>query len=48
MISVHVSSRAVSVTARVERNADNRHFPIYMRSAVIGHSRSYDQADILG
>ncbi|CAI9546377.1 unnamed protein product, partial [Staurois parvus] len=22
----------VSVTARGERNADNRHFPIYMRS----------------
>ncbi|CAI9568108.1 unnamed protein product [Staurois parvus] len=28
----------VSVTAREERNADNQHFPIYMRSAVIGHS----------
>ncbi|CAI9588668.1 unnamed protein product, partial [Staurois parvus] len=26
----------VSVTAR-ERNADNRHFPVYMSSAVIGH-----------
>ncbi|CAI9556592.1 unnamed protein product, partial [Staurois parvus] len=26
----------VSITARGERNADNRHFPIYMRSAVIG------------
>ncbi|CAI9566386.1 unnamed protein product, partial [Staurois parvus] len=24
----------VSVTACEERNADNRHFPIYMRSAV--------------
>ncbi|CAI9610146.1 unnamed protein product, partial [Staurois parvus] len=24
----------VSVTAREVRNADNRHFPIYMRSAV--------------
>ncbi|CAI9589224.1 unnamed protein product [Staurois parvus] len=29
---------AVSVTAREERNAENLHFPIYMRSAVIGHS----------
>ncbi|CAI9554013.1 unnamed protein product, partial [Staurois parvus] len=26
----------VSVTAHEERNADNWHFPIYMRSAVIG------------
>ncbi|CAI9606777.1 unnamed protein product, partial [Staurois parvus] len=26
----------VILTAREERNADNRHFPIYMRSAVIG------------
>ncbi|CAI9558657.1 unnamed protein product, partial [Staurois parvus] len=26
----------VSVTAREERNADNWHFSIYMRSAVIG------------
>ncbi|CAI9557928.1 unnamed protein product [Staurois parvus] len=33
MISVHVpllSSRAVSVTAREERNADNQHFRVYM------------------
>ncbi|CAI9554403.1 unnamed protein product [Staurois parvus] len=28
----------VSVTAREERNADNRHFHVYMSSAVIGHS----------
>ncbi|CAI9571447.1 unnamed protein product, partial [Staurois parvus] len=28
----------VNVTAHGERNADNRHFHIYMRSAVIGHS----------
>ncbi|CAI9617049.1 unnamed protein product [Staurois parvus] len=34
MISVHVPPRK----AREERNADNRHFPVYMRSAVIGHS----------
>ncbi|CAI9543601.1 unnamed protein product [Staurois parvus] len=27
-----------SVTAGEERNADNRHFRVYMRSAVIGHS----------
>ncbi|CAI9554648.1 unnamed protein product, partial [Staurois parvus] len=26
----------VSVTAREERNADNQHLPVYMRSAVIG------------
>ncbi|CAI9623640.1 unnamed protein product, partial [Staurois parvus] len=26
----------VTMTAREERNADNRLFPIYMRSAVIG------------
>ncbi|CAI9559501.1 unnamed protein product, partial [Staurois parvus] len=26
----------VSMTAHEERNADNRHFPIYMRSDVIG------------
>ncbi|CAI9594497.1 unnamed protein product, partial [Staurois parvus] len=26
----------VRVTAHEEKNADNRHFPIYMRSAVIG------------
>ncbi|CAI9576745.1 unnamed protein product [Staurois parvus] len=25
-----LSSRVVSVTAREERNADNRHFPFYM------------------
>ncbi|CAI9621330.1 unnamed protein product, partial [Staurois parvus] len=25
----------VSMTAREERNANNRHFPIYMQSAVI-------------
>ncbi|CAI9603429.1 unnamed protein product, partial [Staurois parvus] len=34
--ALRLSSRAVSVTAREERNADNRHFSIYMRSAVIG------------
>ncbi|CAI9616647.1 unnamed protein product, partial [Staurois parvus] len=28
----------VSVTACEKRNADNRHFPIYIRAAVIGHS----------
>ncbi|CAI9562331.1 unnamed protein product [Staurois parvus] len=28
----------VSMTAREERNADIRHFPAYMWSAVIGHS----------
>ncbi|CAI9544586.1 unnamed protein product [Staurois parvus] len=27
----------VSVTARKQRNANNRHFPVYMRSAGIGH-----------
>ncbi|CAI9595124.1 unnamed protein product, partial [Staurois parvus] len=26
----------VSMTAREEGNADKRHFPVYMRSAVIG------------
>ncbi|CAI9580014.1 unnamed protein product [Staurois parvus] len=33
-----LSSRAVSMTAREERNADNRQFSVYMLSAVIGHS----------
>ncbi|CAI9551269.1 unnamed protein product [Staurois parvus] len=27
---IRLSSRAVSVTAREERNADNWHFPVYM------------------
>ncbi|CAI9612959.1 unnamed protein product, partial [Staurois parvus] len=51
MISAHVpsegcrlwallSSRAVSVTAREEKNADNRHFLVYMRSGV---HRSHSQ-----
>ncbi|CAI9597873.1 unnamed protein product, partial [Staurois parvus] len=28
--ALRLSSRAVSVTAREERNADNRHFRVYM------------------
>ncbi|CAI9600077.1 unnamed protein product [Staurois parvus] len=28
--ALRLSSRAVSVTAREERNADNRHFCVYM------------------
>ncbi|CAI9548913.1 unnamed protein product [Staurois parvus] len=34
MISVHVPSEE----SREERNADNQHFPVYIQSAVIGHS----------
>ncbi|CAI9618987.1 unnamed protein product, partial [Staurois parvus] len=38
MISVYVPSEgSVSVTDREERNDDNWHFPIYMRSSVIGN-----------
>ncbi|CAI9544115.1 unnamed protein product [Staurois parvus] len=34
MISAHVPSEE----SCEERNADNWHFPVYMRSAVTGHS----------
>ncbi|CAI9542220.1 unnamed protein product, partial [Staurois parvus] len=34
-LSISALMNTVSVTAHEERNAENQHFPIYMRSAVI-------------